>query len=102
MWGKEERRIISFLTSSSGNLEMLEALEKLGRADIKKWMEESGTEDESIFRKRLEELMNYGLVSKTVEEDEIKKEYYFLTQKGESILSFIKSTKKKLRKTGVR
>lgn len=38
--------------------------------------------------------MNYGLVSKVVEGEEIKKEYYFLTQKGESILSFLKSTKR--------
>jgi|GEM_PF-2114054 len=94
MWGEEERRIISFLTESSGNLEMLEVLEKLVRADIEKWMEESGEKDASVFRKRLEELMNYGLVSKVVEGEEIKKEYYFLTQKGESILSFLKSTKR--------
>ncbi|MBC7110087.1 MAG: hypothetical protein H5T46_03635 [Archaeoglobi archaeon] len=73
---------------------MLEVLEKLVRADIEKWMEESGEKDASVFRKRLEELMNYGLVSKVVEGEEIKKEYYFLTQKGESILSFLKSTKR--------
>jgi len=73
---------------------MLIALERLGRAEIDEWMREVEEEDRSTFRKRLEELMNYGLISKVVEGDDVRKEYYYLTPRGEGFLEFIKSAKK--------
>jgi len=73
---------------------MLMALEKLGKATISEWMSEVGESDESVFRKRLEELINYGLVTKVSEIDVEEKEYYFLTQKGEGFLNFVKSLRK--------